>query len=251
MTDDLNTIADEIAALSSQFVDVASSGLVLPTRLGARFNALAIEARAIVATELRPTNEFSLAISSIISADAMRAMMPPSRFAVEEVEEVIRSAARTISRKARTLPASSQIVKNFVDLGRIHELQTATCGEWDFKRLVELCRELNVVAEHRCYMSTAMLVRAILDHIPPVLGFETFAQVASNYGGPKSQKSFKGSMQHLQQSLRNIADTHLHSPIRRTEVVPSAVQVDFAADLDVLLGEVIRVSQSRRVSHNV
>jgi hypothetical protein len=49
-------------------------------------------------------------------------------------------------------------------------------------------------------------------------------------------------MQQLEKSLRNIADMHLHSPIREREDVPTAVQVDFAQDLDVLLGEVIRVS---------
>ena len=52
-------------------------------------------------------------------------------------------------------------------------------------------------------------------------------------------------MQRMETSLRNIADTHLHSPIRTREDVPTAVQVDFAADLDVLLGEVIRVASGQ------
>lgn len=104
------------------------------------------------------------------------------------------------------------------------------------------CREINVAAANRCHMSTAMLLRTILNHVPPVLGLKTFAEVANNYGEPKSQKSFKASMQRLENSLRNIADMHLHSPIRSREDVPTAVQVDFAADLDVLLGEIIRVT---------
>jgi hypothetical protein len=66
---------------------------------------------------------------------------------------------------------------------------------------------------------------------------------SANYGGSKSQKSFKASIQRLEGSLRNIADMHLHMPIRAREDVPTATQVDFAAELDVLLGEVIRVSQ--------
>lgn len=248
MADDLNSIADEIAALLPQFVNGGAAGLVLPTPLGAQFNALAVEAKAIIGDELKHANDFSLSIISIIHADAMRASVPPSQFAVHEVTEVIRSAARVVARKARGKSQAASVSKPYVDYGRIVDLATSSNPDWDFKRLAELCRELNVAAAHSCHMSTAMLLRSILDHIPPVLGFDTFAQVASNYGGPRSNKSFKGSMQRLQQSLRNIADMHLHSPIRRTEVVPSAVQVDFAADLDVLLGELIRVSHSRAVS---
>ncbi|ASY69044.1 hypothetical protein SF83666_c16270 [Sinorhizobium fredii CCBAU 83666] len=40
-----------------------------------------------------------------------------------------------------------------------------------------------------------------------MLGFNTFEEVANSYGGAKSQKSFKASMQRLQGSLRNIADS--------------------------------------------
>jgi hypothetical protein len=123
-------------------------------------------------------------------------------------------------------------------------LQGIGGSKWDFARLVELCREINVAAANRCHLSTAMLLRTILNHVPPVFGFNTFDEVANNYGGPKSEKSFKVSMQRLQGSLRNIADMHLHSPIRSREDVPTAVQVDFAADLDVLLGAVMRIARS-------
>jgi len=78
---------------------------------------------------------------------------------------------------------------------------------------------------------------AILDHVPPMLGKQTFADVANNYSGPSS---FKKSMQNLQLSLRNIADAHLHVPIRQKEVLPTGQQVDFHKDLDVLLGEIVR-----------
>ena len=86
-------------------------------------------------------------------------------------------------------------------------------------------------------MSAAMLVRAILDHVPPLLGKQIFAEVANNYPG---EQSFKKSMQNLERSLRNIADAHLHIPIRQQEVLPSGQQVDFHKDLDVLLGEILR-----------
>jgi hypothetical protein len=48
-------------------------------------------------------------------------------------------------------------------------------------------------------------------------------------------------MAHLGTSARKIADQHLHVQIRRSEVVPTIVQVDFSNDLDVLLSEIVRL----------
>jgi hypothetical protein len=50
-------------------------------------------------------------------------------------------------------------------------------------------------------------------------------------------------MHHLENAARKIADTHLHMPIRKSETLPVAQQVNFAAQLDVLLSEIIRVTQ--------
>ena len=124
----------------------------------------------------------------------------------------------------------------FVDLARIEELRTVTSSSFDLVKLIKLCEELNTCYAHDCFLAVAMLTRALVDHIPPIFGFQTFKEVANNYGG----KSFKESMQHLQNSLRNIADSHLHLPIRKKETLPSRVQVNFSNDLDVLLAEIVR-----------
>jgi hypothetical protein len=47
-----------------------------------------------------------------------------------------------------------------------------------------------------------MLTRAILDHVPPVFGVNTFAEVAINHGG----RSLKEAMSHLENGSRKIAD---------------------------------------------
>ena len=91
-----------------------------------------------------------------------------------------------------------------------------------------------------CYMAAAMLVRGIADHIPPIFGCKTFSEVANNYGGPRS---FRGSMQHLEGSLRHIADACLHVQIRKTETLPNEAQLRFQSDLDVLLAEIVRISR--------
>lgn len=241
MIEELTTIADDMAALLPLFRDGGSmSGLILPTEHSATFKALAIEAKSIIDGELRHGNEFSLNLVHAVNSGQGGFIGGPSYASVEEASQIVRAAVRAIQRKRATPPASPPGAKPYVDPARIMALQQIASGNWDFSRLVELCREINVAAANRCHMSTAMLLRTILNHVPPTLGFDTFAQVAANYAGGKS---FKASMQRLEGSSRNISDMHLHMPIRSRETLPSATQVDFAADLDVLLGEVIRVSQ--------
>jgi hypothetical protein len=74
-----------------------------------------------------------------------------------------------------------------------------------------------------------MLTRGLLDHVPPLLGKKNFNEVASNYGG----QSFKGTMQHLHNASRNVADGHLHQQIRRSQTLPIA---DHVWELSELLG---------------
>lgn len=126
----------------------------------------------------------------------------------------------------------------YVDLSRLTELQTLKSDQFDLTRLIRLCEELNVAHANECVMSIAMLARAIVDHVPPIFGMQSFTQVANNYSG---SKSFKSSMQRLDQSLRNVADLHLHTQIRARETLPTFTQVDFRADIDVLLSEIVRL----------
>lgn len=160
--------------------------------------------------------------------------------AIVECRGLIQGAVNHI-RRGSTLAVrqSSSFSKvQFVDLSRLAALRATKSTQWDLTRLIRLCEELNIAYSNDCFMSVAMLVRAILDHVPPIFGKANFAEIANNYAGPSS---FKKSMQSLQQSLRNIADLHLHVAVRQQEVLPTASQVDFHKDLDVLLGEIVPI----------
>lgn len=86
-----------------------------------------------------------------------------------------------------------------------------------------------------------MIVRAILDHVPPVLGFTSFKALASSHGG----KSIKDALTALETMARKLADLHLHQPIRRAEVLPNeATYAHFGGPLDVLLGEVVAAARA-------
>lgn len=48
-------------------------------------------------------------------------------------------------------------------------------------------------------------------------------------------------MDHLNISLRSIADSYTHDLIRKKETLPTRQQVDFRAKVDLLLGEIARI----------
>lgn len=167
----------------------------------------------------------------------------------QEKSELVRQAINTIviNDKTKTrllgyLGTSSSLPKthssNYVDSSRIVEIKKIKSNKFDLSRLIKLCDELNSSFENKCYFSVAMLVRSILDHVPPIFDSSSFAEVSNNCQGTRS---FKSQMQHLEISSRKIADSYLHTQIRDRESLPNSTQVDFSNDLDVLLGEIYRL----------
>jgi hypothetical protein len=128
---------------------------------------------------------------------------------------------------------------DFVEQSRIDEIDGLPKNKYDTTKLGQLLVELNRAYNLHSYFSCLFLVRAIADHVPPIFGQTTFGEVANNYAG--GGKSFRESMQHLHNSCRKMADGSLHSQIRAQESVPTKHQVEFRADVDALLGEVVRI----------
>lgn len=123
---------------------------------------------------------------------------------------------------------------------RIEELRALSSTEFDFKRLIRLCEEININFREECYFGTGALTRALLDHVPPLFEAKSFSGLASYPGGTKS---FKDSMSHLDTAAKKIADGFLHTQIRKAETLPNVQQVNFSAALDLLLGEIVRIMQ--------
>lgn len=207
----------------------------------AKARSLLREAKAVLDESIRPLNEFSTAILSVINENAFGIYNPPTREALLEGVAAIEGGIRAIRRKAsQPTGATGELGKPaYVSPIRIVELQSAGSATWDTKRLVRMLQELNEAHANDLHMATAMLVRAIADHVPPIFGAANFAAVANNVSG----RSISSNLKHLDTSLRSIADGQLHAQIRSREVLPSASQVDFRQDLDVLLQEVLRILQ--------
>lgn len=168
---------------------------------------------------------------------------PPMGLILEPTQALL--VERRTSKRGRSgidPEANPPTAPSFVDERRLKELQEVTSTAFDLRKLIRLCEEANTCYAVGSYFAVAMLVRAILDHVPPLFGQTTFQAVANNYPG---SKSFKASMDHLDRSARKISDAHLHEQIRPSESLPTRVQVDCASDVDVLLGEVVRLLGSK------
>lgn len=126
----------------------------------------------------------------------------------------------------------------YVDDVRVADLRRLETPAVDLRKVIALCEELNLCYRSQCYHAVAALTRTLIDHVPPIFGFRTFAEVANNYA---AGKSLKASLRRLDGAARGIADTHLHQSIRRTESLPTRTQVNFSHDVDMLLAELIRL----------
>jgi hypothetical protein len=150
---------------------------------------------------------------------------------------LVQNEAKQLGRKEIKLQTTSRA---YVDPDRINELKALSDGQFDFAKLIRICEEINVCFAGECYLAIIMLVRSMLDHVPPIFKCRSFAEVANNYSGARS---FKEAMQHLDLSSRKIADNYLHGQIRSSESLPNVTQIDFSNDVDVLLAEIARISK--------
>jgi hypothetical protein len=132
----------------------------------------------------------------------------------------------------------------FVHPTRINELSMVATEKFDLSKLLALCRELNINYSFGCHYSIALLIRSILNHVSPIFGYGKFADVLTKYQADGNIKSFRQSIVHLEESSRKIADSYAHSLVRAKETLPTETQIDFRRDLDVLLGEIVRILKS-------
>lgn len=116
-------------------------------------------------------------------------------------------------------------------IGRLAKMES---NRVDVASLVRMCREVNSSHAHGNVLATVLVMRTILNHVPPVFGYEAFGQVVANVG-----KSLKESFDHLEKGLRKVADFHTHRKMTAAEFYPSVAQVEpFKPQFEVLLQQV-------------
>jgi hypothetical protein len=83
------------------------------------------------------------------------------------------------------------VVGSYVSATVISSLEAAGAESgWDCGKLLRLIHELNDnYASGNAYSAHAML-RAILDHVPPLFGYQDFKEAANNYSWPRADRPY-------------------------------------------------------------
>jgi len=236
-------VLEELRSLRHRYSTPSDSSI--PSLNGAdraKFKRLVIEAKSLVDAGLGLANDFGVPLIQMRNLSGFGAWNPPTPDELLEAIALVEGGLNQVRRK-KVQPAKASggsTMPLYVDAQRILQLQAIRAHEWDLRKLVRLLQEINLAYANEMHMATVMLVRAVADHISPILGCRNFSEVANNYTAPRS---FSDQMKHLEGSMRKVADMHLHQQVRKSEVLPSAAQVDFRPALDVLLAEILRVLQ--------
>jgi hypothetical protein len=176
-------------------------------------------------------------LGSIFDLDSINYGVCITYKGIAEVEEMAsRNKPKNQVDQALNVPLNHP----FIDEGRLQELRNFSSkqSKFDYSKLIRLCEELNSNYSNENYFATAMLTRAIMDHVPPIFGKNSFTEVANNYSGGES---FQKIMKNLNDFQKNISHGILHEQIRDRESLPNATQVNCSQALDKLLGEIARI----------
>lgn len=141
-------------------------------------------------------------------------------------------------RKAAENPKYQEEERNdsiFLNADVLLELKSISSKKYDTKKLVAFCEELNDSYGGANYLSCILLIRAVMNHVPPIFGYNSFSQVVANSG-----RSVKAVLSHLENQARPIADLHTHMLIRKKEHLPSKQQIDtYKPSFEILIQEII------------
>jgi len=169
-------------------------------------------------------NSIEVDIGNIYSAYEARAEIDAL---LPDIEEALQRSNDTVL----ALGANKWIV----DPQRINKLSQISSTDVDFEFLSRLCREINSCFAQGHVLATLLLMRTILNYVPPVFGHDTFAQVVAQSG-----RSLKQSFDHLENGLRKIADFQTHRQLRNSDLYPTMAQVEpYKPQFELLIDEVM------------
>ncbi len=122
--------------------------------------------------------------------------------------------------------------KDYIDTKVIQEFSKGK-GIFDFRKLIILLRELNDNYKRGNIYSCATIIRAVLDHIPPLLGHSNFNDVVNSYRWNTTDKSMMKSLLDFKLDAHDI----LHRPISNKHIPFRKQDLPKPRRLHILLNE--------------
>ena len=116
---------------------------------------------------------------------------------------------------------------------------------FNYKKLLKLINELNKNHLDLNVFSSFALIRAITDNVPPLLGFETFEELANNYKGKRTDKDYMFNLL----KDRPVSDDALHRPISKSEDLLDMLSIPNKQFLNRLLQECINNTVTQGFMH--
>ncbi|MER5449536.1 hypothetical protein ABT065_28520 [Streptomyces sp. NPDC002764] len=161
-------------------------------------------------------------------------------YVLKTCEIVMGRETQFVARASASAPAVAVERNSYVYRGLLDDLEKASrTSTWKVHKLIALCRELNDNYAAGNPYACATLLRAVLDHIPPVFGHRDFKQVAAQHTFAV-QRTDKAHAQKLV-AFKDIADDALHRPISTTVPVLSMDDLPEPARVNSILQEVVRL----------
>lgn len=156
---------------------------------------------------------------------------------VYESKAHLDAVAGDIEADLDNLPAPSDSTPQYglLPSSLIERLNQVHSNTFDVTKLKGYCKEINSTFYHGNFVACLLLMRTVLNHVPPIFGHDTFSQVLSQCG-----RSVRDNFEHLDNGLRKLADLYAHQPIRSKEQYPTRGQVEpFRPQFELLIQEVL------------
>ncbi|MEW2127947.1 hypothetical protein AB0891_29980 [Streptomyces sp. NPDC007259] len=166
---------------------------------------------------------------------------------VDTVEEYVdRTSKAVLAEAAKFAPASVTLEASavapergpYIDLALLDDMEQAAANtKWKVHKLIALCQGLNdAYAAGNPYVCAAV-IRAVIDHIPPVFGKPDFKQVASQHMFA-IKRTDKAHAQYLA-DFKTIGDDVMHRPIGPNVPVITMNDIPAPIRLNAILREMV------------
>lgn len=122
-------------------------------------------------------------------------------------------------------------------------------GEFNFEKLITLIEELNFNYSSQKIYASCSLLRAIIDHIPPLLGQKNVDGIINNYSWGTEKSSKRKAIKELE-TFRNIPDDVLHNQITNKPDVIDFSYLPNKFAINVLLQECLSSNEKPQAVSN-
>lgn len=125
---------------------------------------------------------------------------------ISELRQILRGVNKGVARSVTLL------VGIYIDESITHEIETvASSGRFNYEKLLKLINELNDNYSRGNVYAAHALLRALLDHIPPMLNCDSFNSVVNNYHWGRSDTAYMNGLRKYKFQMDDVLHRQISS----------------------------------------